>query len=87
MTTFTEGLKVACPLCNSPPGRGCVRVGPFLKGRPCSTLHNERLRMVPVVTEAEIDAALEASDWPVVMLSDFTRAKMREFAYALLKRK
>src|SRR5579859_466486 len=41
---FKEALKVKCPLCKAEPGKGCVGVSGWRKGKQLSTLHNERLR-------------------------------------------
>lgn len=50
MVTFTEALKVRCPLCLAEPKAFCVGVGKhsYLKGERLSTLHNERLRAATV---------------------------------------
>jgi len=36
--------EYACPKCNAQPGKPCILVSGYAKGRVALTLHNERLR-------------------------------------------
>lgn len=55
MVTFVEALKVVCPLCGQPAGKGCIGMGYRRVNQPLSTLHNERLRAADALPKIDQD--------------------------------